>query len=251
MRMGNRRGAWTPAEDHLLMKYINAHGEGSWRSLPKKAGLERSGKSCRFRWKNYLHPNVKLGNITEDEEELIIKMHKLIGNRWALIAGRIPGRTDNEIKNYWNTYLRKKLEMSKKESKRKAEDLRYSQSEHEHDHESSYELQLDLPFSQPCVTNEIKPNLSKHKNPDSKEVDMVSYEQYRPTSESESGSIHLQFLDNHVNNFVPYIDESMHEYFQGIYSATATPECISTEILSCEDMGEYLNELTKCSEVIL
>nr|ASR18126.1 R2R3MYB41 [Ginkgo biloba] len=103
------RGAWTAVEDSLLRKYIETHGEGGWRSLPKKAGLQRCGKSCRLRWLNYLRPNIKHGNISADEEELIIRMHGLLGNRWSLIAGRVPGRTDNEIKNYWNTHLGKKV----------------------------------------------------------------------------------------------------------------------------------------------
>ncbi|KAF5451762.1 hypothetical protein F2P56_026838 [Juglans regia] len=108
-KVGLHRGPWTPREDILLTKYIEAHGEGHWRSLPKKAGLLRCGKSCRLRWMNYLRPNIKRGNITPDEDDLIIRLHSLLGNRWSLIAGRLPGRTDNEIKNYWNTHLRKKL----------------------------------------------------------------------------------------------------------------------------------------------
>ena len=74
------------------------------------AGLKRCGKSCRLRWLNYLRPDIKRGNISHDEEELIIRLHKLLGNRWSLIAGRLPGRTDNEIKNYWNTNIGKKLQ---------------------------------------------------------------------------------------------------------------------------------------------
>ncbi|KAJ8754838.1 hypothetical protein K2173_015350 [Erythroxylum novogranatense] len=58
---------------------------------------------------NYLRPDIKRGNISQEEEELIIKLHRLLGNRWSLIAGRLPGRTDNEIKNYWNTNLRKRV----------------------------------------------------------------------------------------------------------------------------------------------
>ncbi|KAL9254528.1 Transcription factor MYB15-like protein [Drosera capensis] len=108
-KVGLHRGPWTPREDTLLVNYIQAHGEGQWRSLPKKAGLLRCGKSCRLRWMNYLRPDIKRGNITPDEEDLIIRMHALLGNRWSLIAGRLPGRTDNEIKNYWNTHLRKRL----------------------------------------------------------------------------------------------------------------------------------------------
>ncbi|KAF2315191.1 hypothetical protein GH714_038386 [Hevea brasiliensis] len=108
-KVGLHRGPWTPREDTLLIKYIEARGEGNWRSLPKKAGLLRCGKSCRLRWMNYLRPDIKRGNITSDEEDLIIRMHALLGNRWSLIAGRLPGRTDNEIKNHWNTHLSKRL----------------------------------------------------------------------------------------------------------------------------------------------
>ncbi|GLT87422.1 hypothetical protein SLE2022_055070 [Rubroshorea leprosula] len=108
-KMGIKRGPWTPEEDKLLANYINREGEGRWRTLPKRAGLLRCGKSCRLRWMNYLRPSVKRGRIAADEEDLILRLHRLLGNRWSLIAGRIPGRTDNEIKNYWNTHLSKKL----------------------------------------------------------------------------------------------------------------------------------------------
>ncbi|WCJ43616.1 myb domain protein 5 [Euphorbia peplus] len=104
-----KKGPWTPEEDDLLANYVNKEGEGRWRTLPRKAGLLRCGKSCRLRWMNYLRPCVKRGRIAPDEEDLILRLHRLLGNRWALIAGRIPGRTDNEIKNYWNTHLSKKL----------------------------------------------------------------------------------------------------------------------------------------------
>ncbi|XP_021903055.1 transcription factor WER-like [Carica papaya] len=107
---GLNRGAWTAMEDKILIDYIKLHGDGNWRNLPKKAGLKRCGKSCRLRWLNYLRPDIKRGNITHDEEELIIRLHNLLGNRWSLIAGRLPGRTDNEIKNYWNTKIGKKLQ---------------------------------------------------------------------------------------------------------------------------------------------
>ncbi|XP_042507526.1 MYB-like transcription factor 4 [Macadamia integrifolia] len=103
------KGAWTKEEDDRLIAHIRAHGEGCWRSLPKAAGLLRCGKSCRLRWINYLRPDLKRGNFTEEEDELIIKLHSLLGNKWSLIAGRLPGRTDNEIKNYWNTHIRRKL----------------------------------------------------------------------------------------------------------------------------------------------
>ncbi|XP_059662043.1 transcription factor MYB8-like [Cornus florida] len=105
---GLNKGAWTTQEDGILREYIKVHGEGRWRDVPRKAGLKRCGKSCRLRWLNYLRPDIKRGNISDDEEELIIRLHKLLGNRWSLIAGRLPGRTDNEIKNYWNTRIGKK-----------------------------------------------------------------------------------------------------------------------------------------------
>ncbi|KAL9259811.1 MYB-like transcription factor 4-like protein [Drosera capensis] len=106
---GINKGAWSKQEDQKLIDYIKAHGEGCWRSLPKAAGLHRCGKSCRLRWINYLRPDIKRGNFAQDEEDLIIKLHALLGNRWSLISGRLPGRTDNEVKNYWNSHLRKKL----------------------------------------------------------------------------------------------------------------------------------------------
>ncbi|XP_038994448.1 transcription repressor MYB6-like [Hibiscus syriacus] len=103
------KGAWTKEEDQRLIDYIRLHGEGCWRSLPKAAGLLRCGKSCRLRWINYLRPDLKRGNFTQQEDELIIKLHSLLGNKWSLIAARLPGRTDNEIKNYWNTHIKRKL----------------------------------------------------------------------------------------------------------------------------------------------
>ncbi|XP_016485029.2 myb-related protein 330 [Nicotiana tabacum] len=103
------KGAWTKEEDQRLINYIRSHGEGCWRSLPTAAGLQRCGKSCRLRWINYLRPDLKRGNFTEEEDELIIKLHSLLGNKWSVIAGRLPGRTDNEIKNYWNTHIKRKL----------------------------------------------------------------------------------------------------------------------------------------------
>ncbi|CAN1286848.1 Transcription repressor MYB4 [Linum perenne] len=105
----NNKGAWTKEEDQLLISYINLHGGGCWRSLPRAAGLLRCGKSCRLRWINYLRPNLKRGNFSDEEDELIINLHSLLGNKWSLIASRLPGRTDNEIKNYWNSHIRRKL----------------------------------------------------------------------------------------------------------------------------------------------
>ncbi|XP_068337241.1 transcription factor MYB80-like [Pyrus communis] len=104
-----KRGQWTPEEDNKLSSYIAQHGTRNWRLIPKNAGLQRCGKSCRLRWTNYLRPDLKHGQFSDAEEQIIVKLHSIVGNRWSLIAARLPGRTDNDVKNHWNTKLKKKL----------------------------------------------------------------------------------------------------------------------------------------------
>ncbi|KAI3452281.1 hypothetical protein Pfo_008946 [Paulownia fortunei] len=108
-KIGLKKGPWTPEEDQKLLAYIEEHGHGSWRALPAKAGLQRCGKSCRLRWTNYLRPDIKRGKFSLQEEQTIIQLHALLGNRWSAIATHLSKRTDNEIKNYWNTHLKKRL----------------------------------------------------------------------------------------------------------------------------------------------
>ncbi|XP_049401378.1 transcription factor MYB1-like [Solanum stenotomum] len=110
---GVRKGSWTEEEDFLLRKCINKYGEGKWHLVPIRAGLNRCRKSCRLRWLNYLRPHIKRGDFAPDEVDLILRLHKLLGNRWSLIAGRLPGRTANDVKNYWNTNLLRKVNTTK------------------------------------------------------------------------------------------------------------------------------------------
>ncbi|KAK6915742.1 SANT/Myb domain [Dillenia turbinata] len=104
-----RKGLWSPEEDEKLLRHITKYGHGCWSSVPKLAGLQRCGKSCRLRWINYLRPDLKRGAFSQQEESLIIELHEVLGNRWSQIAAQLPGRTDNEIKNLWNSCIKKKL----------------------------------------------------------------------------------------------------------------------------------------------
>ncbi|CAA0806702.1 myb domain protein 87 [Striga hermonthica] len=106
-----KRGSWSPEEDEALKSYLLRHGStaGNWITLPQKAGLRRCGKSCRLRWLNYLRPDIKHGAFTQEEDVIICDLYNKIGSRWSVIASKLEGRTDNDVKNYWNTKLKKKV----------------------------------------------------------------------------------------------------------------------------------------------
>ncbi|EOA24608.1 hypothetical protein CARUB_v10017875mg [Capsella rubella] len=114
MQEENRKGPWTEQEDILLVNFVHLFGDRRWDFIAKVSGLNRTGKSCRLRWVNYLHPGLKRGKMTPQEERLVLELHAKWGNRWSKIARKLPGRTDNEIKNYWRTHMRKKAQEKKR-----------------------------------------------------------------------------------------------------------------------------------------
>eukprot|EP00253_Pinus_taeda_P035276 PITA_35276 len=154
-----RKGPWTVEEDILLSKYIRLHGEGRWNILAKAAGMQRTGRSCRLRWINYLRPDLKRSKITPEEERLIIELQGHWGNRWSRIAQRLPGRTDNEIKNYWRTRIKKKMNRSMSSKRSKGSYCLRSSSE------MPSNLDSADPYSSFLGENAEKVEVERHENP--------------------------------------------------------------------------------------
>ncbi|KAM0026360.1 putative transcription factor MYB-HB-like family [Helianthus debilis subsp. tardiflorus] len=109
-----RKGPWTEHEDFQLVFHVHMFGDRRWDFIASVSGLKRTGKSCRLRWVNYLNPGLKRGKLAPHEERLVLELHSKFGNRWSKIARKLPGRTDNEIKNYWRTHMRKKAQEKKR-----------------------------------------------------------------------------------------------------------------------------------------
>ncbi|KAL6554094.1 hypothetical protein OROMI_019767 [Orobanche minor] len=136
-----KKGPWTTSEDKILAEYVKNHGEGNWNAVQRNSGLMRCGKSCRLRWANHLRPNLKKGAFTPDEENLIVDLHAKLGNKWARMASQLPGRTDNEIKNYWNTRL-KRRQRAGLPIYPQQKVLKQEHGDHHHDHHHQQQQQL-------------------------------------------------------------------------------------------------------------
>ncbi|XWS13848.1 hypothetical protein CRYUN_Cryun36dG0074000 [Craigia yunnanensis] len=212
-KMGLKKGPWTHEEDQILISYIQRYGHANWRALPKQAGLLRCGKSCRLRWINYLRPDIKRGNFTSEEDETIIKLHEMLGNRWSAIAAKLPGRTDNEIKNVWHTHLKKRLKqyqtkpVSKQNPKSKSK-IKYESSDNISTSQSESGNTSSSTGNIPSRTIEISGQTSMSPQPSSSEVSSITDVTTATTDREENNmDIKAENMEYSWENF-PEIDES-------------------------------------------
>ncbi|CAI5516684.1 unnamed protein product [Closterium sp. Naga37s-1] len=114
---GLAKGTWLPEEDGVLMEYVRCHGPRNWGALRARGLLRRSGKSCRLRWVNQLKPGLQryggkgCKRFSEAEASVVLALQRAVGNKWAHIARHLPGRTDNDVKNFWNLHLKRQARL--------------------------------------------------------------------------------------------------------------------------------------------
>ncbi|KAI3440276.1 uncharacterized protein J3R85_003903, partial [Psidium guajava] len=201
-----KKGAWSAEEDQKLTAYIKRHGIWNWSRMAAPAGLRRSGKSCRLRWMNYLRPNLKHGNFTQEEVETIIKLHEVLGNKWSAIASKLVGRTDNEVKNYWNTRLKKQFRGQPIPKPRNSEAARAHDSV-DADRASSSQEEEEY-RSTPASTPAHLPNLGDITgNPTS------SADDFGTSSSNQAIGAHGDKENSFVNNACSsYVDDEVQSY---------------------------------------
>ncbi|KAF2287963.1 hypothetical protein GH714_003537 [Hevea brasiliensis] len=220
---GVRKGAWTSEEDNLLRNWVERHGEGRWHLVPSRAGLNRCRKSCRLRWLNYLKPNINRGEFAEDEVDLMIKLHKLLGNRvslllvprWSLISGRLPGRTANDIKNFWNTRMRKNITYCEEDAKPKTPNAK--------------------------KTNIIRPQPWKFKNMSSTTVNNA---QMKLLPEPHGSNTHQNVRMVHGGGVAP-ADNSLCEHSMAFPLPRSYNEDVCEKILDKKEINQFNGSATK------
>lgn len=247
-KVGLKKGPWTPEEDQVLISFIQQHGHSNWRALPKQAGLLRCGKSCRLRWINYLRPDIKRGNFSREEEDTIIQLHQMMGNRWSAIAARLPGRTDNEIKNVWHTNLKKRLK-------------EYQPTKSQRNKSGRKGREVDNVTTTTTTTsgNDFPESTSDHIATSGGSPQQSSTTSDDFSSGTEVSSVELpsdtSFTVDNVQNFdnFPVIDETFWESqdlpLEGIYDMTPIFENITVENDQMEQFESFLRDENSSTHV--